>query len=256
MIEDPEREKVLPLIRHWLNFRKGDVVLDIGCGDVFFCKSIAAEVSSANVIGCDIQIKRVVHTVNLTYLVCDAQHLPFRGNSINKIIMNHVLEHLPSGKLAFDEISRVLIVGGRAFIATPNSYEDMLKLFRPLAHRVDEWEGHLKHFSMDEFRKMSMKRRVKILHHHYAGFFGLFLYYSLLYFIFKPLAGRSSTTGSRCLTESSLGRSSIFHNFLLPLGKAVLFMLGRFDDVFKNWSKGMGIHLVVSKNARAHQYST
>lgn len=247
MIDDPEREKVLCLITNWLDIQKGDVVLDIGCGDGFFSKRIAVQIPNAKVVGCDIEIQKLVKgNVNVHIVICDAQHLPFRDNSINKIVMNEVLEHLPNSNLACDEISRVLAVRGRAYIATPNSYEHMLKLFRTLAQKVDKYEGHLKHFSMDELSEVFLSSGLKIFHHHYDGFFGLFLYYSLFYYIFKPIAERLSTT-PRNLIESYFERGLFFKPFC-DIGKYVLFILGKFDSIFKGWIKGMGIHLVVIKD--------
>jgi ubiquinone/menaquinone biosynthesis C-methylase UbiE len=108
-------------------------------------------------------------------VICDAQQLPFRDKTVNKIIMNEVIEHLPNGELACNEISRVLVTKGRAYIATSNSYKDMLKPFAILARRVDIYGGHIKHFSREELNKMLFDNRLKTLYFQYDGFFALFL---------------------------------------------------------------------------------
>ena len=177
MIDDPEREKVLRRLLSWLHIQKNDVVLDLGCGDGFFLKRIALLFSAINVIGCDVHRTTKI-TFNSPVIICDAQHLPFRDKSINKIILNEVIEHLSNSELACNEISRVLVAGGRIYIATPNSYEDMLKPFTVLARKVDVYEGHVKHFSRAELTKLLYNNKIKVLNFQYDGFFALFLYYS------------------------------------------------------------------------------
>jgi SAM-dependent methyltransferase len=248
MIDDPEREKVLRRIMDWLNIQKTDVVLDIGCGDGFFLKRIASQTSDVNVVGGDIRMSRK-GKFNLPMVIYDAQQLPFRDKTVNKIIMNEVLEHLPNGELACNELSRVLVEAGRVYIATPNSYKNMLKPFTILARRVDIYEGHLKHFSSEELNRMLFRNRLKIIHFQYDGFFALFLYYSIIYYILKPLAERKSTTSSHHLLESGFGKGWFFQ-LSYGLGKYFLFILGKFDELFKASNKGMGIHLVVIKSSK------
>jgi len=226
MIDDPEREKVLRRIMNWLNIQKNDVVLDIGCGDGFFFKSIDLQTSDVNVVGCDIRISRK-RKFNLPMVICDAQQLPFRDKTANKIIMNEVLEHLPNGELACNEILRVLVTEGRAYIATSNSYKDMLKPFAILARRVDIYKGHIKHFSREELDKMLFNNRLKTLYFQHDGFFALFLYYSIIYYVLKPLVARKSTISSHYLLESGFGKGSFFQ-LSYGLRKYIyLFILGK-----------------------------
>jgi SAM-dependent methyltransferase len=245
MIDDPEREKVLRRILGWLNIQKNDVVLDLGCGDGFFLKKIASLFSGITMIGCDVH-RTTTFTFNLPIIICDAQHLPFKDKSINKIILNEVIEHLPNSELACIELSRVLIAAGRVYIATPNSYEDMLKPFTVLARKVDAYEGHVKHFSLAELSKLLYNNRIKTLNFQYDGFFALFLYYSIVYNILKPIAKRNSAGASHSLSDSRLGQG-LFFKLLSDLGKYFLLILGKFDELFKSSSKCMGIHLVAIK---------
>jgi len=245
MNDDPERQKVLLRILNWLNIQGNDILLDIGCGDGFFSKRLALQTSDSNLVGCDIRMS-VKGKFNIPLVICDAQHLPFRDKSFNKIIMIEVLEHLFNGKSACDEVSRVLATYGRAYIATPNSYTNMLAPFKTLARRVDVYEAHVKHYSFAELSKMLSRNNLRILHFQYDGFFALFLYYSLIYFILKPLAKRKSTISSHNLLESRFGQGSFFQ-FLSGVGKRFLVILGKFDDLFKSSNRGMEIHLVAIK---------
>ena len=42
----------------------------------------------------------------------DITRLPFRSGSLNAIVCNHVLEHIPDDRAAMDELHRVMAVGG------------------------------------------------------------------------------------------------------------------------------------------------
>ncbi len=53
------------------------------------------------------------------HLAADAMHLPFRDSSVNNIVMQDVLHHLPLPLRFFSEAQRVLKVGGRVVMTEP-----------------------------------------------------------------------------------------------------------------------------------------
>lgn len=55
-----------------------------------------------------------------TWVVADAQHLPFRSNSIGEIYVAHVIEHLEDPLQFLRECYRVLKRRGMVTIVTPN----------------------------------------------------------------------------------------------------------------------------------------
>jgi len=69
----------------------------------------------------------------------DAQHIPYPDDSVDAVIANHMLYHVPDRARAFGEIRRVLRPGGRFFAAT-NGQGHMRELeeFAPAyrAHRL------------------------------------------------------------------------------------------------------------------------
>jgi SAM-dependent methyltransferase len=52
-------------------------------------------------------------------LAADAMHLPFRNSSINNIVMQDVLHHIPLPLRFFSEAQRVLKAGGRVIMTEP-----------------------------------------------------------------------------------------------------------------------------------------
>jgi SAM-dependent methyltransferase len=52
--------------------------------------------------------------------VGDAMNLPFEDESFDVAVLNHVYEHIPDARRAFDEIWRVLRPGGVVYVGAPN----------------------------------------------------------------------------------------------------------------------------------------
>lgn len=58
------------------------------------------------------------------FIICDAQHLPFRDQAFEESNCSHVLEHLEDPRLGFRELKRV---SGRGIIEAPSLlYENIL----------------------------------------------------------------------------------------------------------------------------------
>ena len=58
------------------------------------------------------------------FVICDAQHLPFKDQAFKESNCSHVLEHLKDPRLGFSELQRVSKYG---YIETPsNLYENVL----------------------------------------------------------------------------------------------------------------------------------
>nr|WP_290667264.1 class I SAM-dependent methyltransferase [Ardenticatena sp.] len=66
------------------------------------------------------------------HIVGDVMQLPFRDESVDSILCNAVLEHVPNPQRAVDEMYRVLKPGGRAYVGVPfiYPYHDDVDYFR------------------------------------------------------------------------------------------------------------------------------
>ena len=60
-------------------------------------------------------------TVDRKIKYADLTHLPFADGRFDRVIANHVLEHVPEDEQAMQEIYRVLKKGGQAFLQVPIS---------------------------------------------------------------------------------------------------------------------------------------
>ena len=101
---------------------KGTSVLDIGCGTGIFSRYFAE--TGAVVTSMDISPELIEHArketvLPITYLVGDAEHLPFPDASFDVVAGSSIIHHLDP-VIALKEAYRVLRPGGRCVFAEPN----------------------------------------------------------------------------------------------------------------------------------------
>ena len=110
-----------------LNPSKGELILDVGCGNardvIVFenrgAKSVGVDFSSGMIkegkkdIG-DIGLQ------NVDLVIGSGTNLPFKGETFDKISCSETIEHIPNYEDAITEMNRVLKVGGKLVITTPN----------------------------------------------------------------------------------------------------------------------------------------
>lgn len=90
--------------------------------------------------------------------ICD---LPFKDNSFDFIICNHVLEHIPDDTKAMQELYRVLAPAGTAVVQVPYdakreiTFEDDTITDQSERTRIFGQYDHLRVYGMDYFKKLS-----------------------------------------------------------------------------------------------------
>jgi len=102
-------------------FAKGDIVLDIGCGNG---KASAALIRSGfDVIGIDVSdvaadACRKMHGDKMKVICASADSIPIYNAAADGIVMIHILEHLDDNELraSVKEADRVLRPGGKIFV--------------------------------------------------------------------------------------------------------------------------------------------
>ena len=110
---------------------EGKVVADIGCGaagkTLFYASRGVKKIYGVEILGkYKEEAENLAEKQGLSHLfefVCaDAAQLPFEDASIDTVIMNDALEHLPQPEKALREALRVLKPQGRAYINFPPYY--------------------------------------------------------------------------------------------------------------------------------------
>ncbi len=97
----------------WSVFPSGKVesILDVGCGDGFFCRWISRKTRARRVVGADISAGRLARARSrypeIEYVRGEIPCLPFRDGEFDLVSCIEVLEHLADPVEALRELARV-----------------------------------------------------------------------------------------------------------------------------------------------------
>ena len=139
-------------------FKKSDVVLDVGCGDGRLTSLIASR--AKKVIGVDHQeyplkfgrlIFEKLKIKNAIFKARDMTQLKFKDESFDKVACFDVIEHIPREIAAkgIKEMARVLKVGGSFYLTTPNRRELRGRIF---GHKIVD--KHYYEYSVREMKRL------------------------------------------------------------------------------------------------------
>ncbi len=123
------------LIREFLALVKpsrDEKLLDLGCGTGAFTERLAFR--ELRITGIDISFNNVaaaaVALPESTFIVSDAEQLPFPENTFGIVTFSGMLHHLPDLDKALVESRRVLKPGGRIFAYDPNGRNPAMWFYR------------------------------------------------------------------------------------------------------------------------------
>lgn len=135
--EDGVNKRRIEIISDAIGARKGEVIIDIGCGVGTFTHRTALK--GARAVGVDYSFesiriakilaeKRLGKDAWIKFVVADAANLPFRDSSADVIVSADFIEHIDDiGKERFlDESVRLLNKNGRMVIFTPNKIRESI----------------------------------------------------------------------------------------------------------------------------------
>lgn len=153
-----QRKRVRELVEN-LKIEKGDRILDVACGSGVVSHKCVEK--GAIVYGVDINCNAIKyakgkHIKNSTFIVADAQNLPFKSGYFDAVVCCEVIEHLHNPEFMIDEVSRVLKENGRVCVFTPNSrsfWSIIEYMWDKFGRGRNYGETHLKIFNMSEMKK-------------------------------------------------------------------------------------------------------
>ena len=131
--------------RHWLNIHQrkisrllnlhqDDVFVDIGCGEGYHTLPLAARAGQS--FGFDfvesalavIRIQAHYDPQRLLPVIASGDGIPLPDGRADKLLCNHVLEHVVDDRGVVREIKRVLRPGGLALIGVPLAFSPQVRL--------------------------------------------------------------------------------------------------------------------------------
>lgn len=127
----PGKEHILfPALKSLLPDLEGTATLDAGCGDGLYSKWLADQ--DADVFGIDISqemvsVARERHGDVAEFECADlSEEIPADTNSVDLVVCQHVLSHLPDLADPFEEFARVLRPDGALVLSTHHPFHDFL----------------------------------------------------------------------------------------------------------------------------------
>jgi ubiquinone/menaquinone biosynthesis C-methylase UbiE len=148
-------DSVIPLQRYWQRGRYKAItrqaagftqVLDVGCGSSRILGAIPG------MIGLDIQLHKLRYSRRYGNELVHGSifELPFADASFDCVICSEVIEHIPAQEKPFDELTRVLKIGGRLVLGTPDYDRWRWRALEWIYGRVSPGgyaEEHITHYS-------------------------------------------------------------------------------------------------------------
>ncbi len=149
--------------------RRGDVMLDAGCGSGRVFQYQFDDVQRPRLIaGIDVTDEPKGNRNIDAAARADLAALPFRSETFDIAISSHVAEHLTQPELVFGELARVLKPGGRLLILTPNRwhYVTISSALMPYSfhRRFNSWRGVDVHDVFPTVYNANTARRMRSLY--------------------------------------------------------------------------------------------
>jgi len=248
-----------------MNLKKGDTILDVGCGDGFYLYLLSKIDSTFKLTGVDINVHSLksaeanLKGKKVDLIQADVLKLPFPNDTFDKIIASEVLEHVNGDNSALTEINRVLKKGGIFVLSVP--HKNYPFFWDPINWTLDHlfdihiksgfwagiWNQHLRLYTEDSLQTLLKKGGfkkstiAKLTHyclpfnHYIINIVAIILASKKMPNIFQKLFSKYEENYQTHLKRSSLQRNKF--SLFTPI-----FFFDRLND---NWNeKGSAVSLV------------
>ncbi|HRY42683.1 MAG TPA: methyltransferase domain-containing protein [Thermoanaerobaculia bacterium] len=189
-----------------LDLRPSLRLLDLGCGPGVLLRALDASAPRVRAAGLDEGADRLLQAraapTPFPLLCADAQRLPFRDASFERVLAAEVLEHLPDDAAALAEIRRVLAPGGLLAVSVPHA--DFPFLWDPINRvwtrlggapfrtgpLVGIWTGHERLYRPEELSERVTSAGLEVVRVEEATHHAIPFAHFLLYGVGRPLVER------------------------------------------------------------------
>lgn len=113
-----QKSIILPNLLKLIELKKGELLLDIACGQGFFTREFAktgADVSAIDISKELIKKASEKNELGIKYSVSPADNLSFGDNFFDKVSMILAIQNVENTQKVFSEVGRVLKKGGKAY---------------------------------------------------------------------------------------------------------------------------------------------
>lgn len=110
------------------------------------------------------KVKKKSALKNLKLIGCFAEDIPLKSGTIDYIVANAILEHIPEEEKAIEEWKRLLKSGGKMFITVPLKFRYLWPFFWPINYLHDRRLGHLRRYDLSSLQNKFQLKAVKIFY--------------------------------------------------------------------------------------------
>ena len=137
-------------VRHHLDPRPGDALVDVGCGTGYLCSAL--ERIGVVCVGVDRSPTgtRVLAERGGSAVLGEMLLLPFTDDSFQFTVSSHMLEYTKDPAALLAEVRRVLRPGGRAYVLVSRQPERVILPLRPVVRHFDRVGQRQAHLDVDE----------------------------------------------------------------------------------------------------------
>lgn len=162
-----------------LNIRPGDVILDIGCGPLARAENYFSQ-KGLGIVGVDVSIRTLKKArdnvqkygkeYHVSFVLGDAEFLPFRGDSFKIVLCIGLISHLPSKQSVVNSLGRIrfcLVKDGTCYVDWLQNLYSVLGLQQELIYLVPDFTNtsrvQLLHFrGLKEVQSLFQQAELKI----------------------------------------------------------------------------------------------
>ncbi len=140
--------------------------LDVGCGATGYTVIEAAKRNNWLSFGIDISLEAMLKAKALAqknkvsdktgFLVCSAEHLPFRNGVFDYVSAISLLEHVENDGKVIKAVARVMREQGFFYLCVPNTYWRMWPFLWPIYKYLDYKIGHRRHYSIENLTRKTL----------------------------------------------------------------------------------------------------
>jgi ubiquinone/menaquinone biosynthesis C-methylase UbiE len=92
------------------------------------------------------KFKKQLKLPNIKLIECYAEKLPLKNESVDYVVANAILEHIPDEQKAIDEWKRILKKNGRMHVTVPLRFRYVWPFLWPINYLHDKRIGHLRRY--------------------------------------------------------------------------------------------------------------
>lgn len=239
---------------HWQGIER---VLDIGSGPLTYQDAVLKYIPPQNYIACDLStgMMSAAHRhakPDITLTVADIATIPFKNDSFDVVLANHMLYHVSDFAKAMEEVKRVLRSGGVVIAATNSEFS--MPEFNTLTQRAMRVLGQsteaAEKLEQSPLGNFSLESGLRHIARHFPAVVRYDVPGTLVFRELKPVIEYINST--RPFYETNLPSGIAWEDFITIMGDQIRRLLEHFGELVIN--KLTGVIIATENGGFATEY--